>query len=80
MGAEVPLLQQLRTGFHWLWLDDVSSKLKPRNVWDILWWKYMPGVIVEVRWPRGWWPLDESGNNSVNTSDPNDAYRWYLEK
>ena len=56
-----------------------------------LWWKYMPGVTVKVRWPAGeivvnhedprW--VDLGGAVWVNlgfSADPNDHYRWFLEK
>jgi len=40
----------------------------------------MPGTVIEVKWPRGWYPMDESGCVDCETSDPNTAYRWYLEQ
>ena len=42
----------------------------------------MPGVVVKVRWPRGWVVLDESGDGSqvsTDSADPNDHYRPWLE-
>ena len=56
-----------------------------------LWWRFMPGVTVKVRWPAGeivvnhddprW--VDWGGAVWVNlgfSADPNDHYRWWLEK
>lgn len=36
-----------------------------RAMWMTLWWKYIPGVILKVKWPNG---------------DPNDYYREWMEK
>lgn len=56
-----------------------------------LWWKYVPGVIIKVKWPRGniivndqdpkW--QDMGGAVWVDlgfSADPNDHYRSWLEK
>lgn len=61
------------------------------NTWQKLWWRFMPGIIVNVRWPSGnivvnhddprW--VDLGGAVWVDlgfSADPNDHYRWYLEK
>ncbi len=48
-----------------------------------LWWRFMPGVVINVRWPRGWVVLHEDPDGSmvsVDSTDPNDHYRPYLEK
>jgi hypothetical protein len=37
-------------------------------------------VTFVLKWPKGWYDNDDSGNNQVETCDPNVAYRWYLEK
>lgn len=71
---------QIHRAFVYMWLDDVLTYLKPQSLWSKLWWKFMPGVVVKVKWPRGWYPLDESGSVDCETSDPNTAYRWYLEQ
>ena len=50
--------------------------------WDQLWWRFMPGVVVKVRWPRGWVVLHDSGDGScvsTESADPNDHYRPWLE-
>ena len=38
------------------------------NFWDKLWWKFMPGEIINVRWPE------------EQPADPNYHYRPYLEQ
>lgn len=61
------------------------------NLLEQLWWRFMPGVTVNVRWPSGnivvndqdprW--CDLGGAVWVDlgfSADPNDHYRWYLEK
>jgi hypothetical protein len=48
-----------------------------------LWWRFMPGTIIEVKWPNGWVVLDEQPDGScvsADSSDPNDHYRPWLEK
>lgn len=61
------------------------SEVKKRtlNIFSNLWWKYIPGTIVEVRWPVGWVVLHDDGNGgqvSTESADPNDHYRPWLEK
>lgn len=36
---------------------------------EYLWWRFMPGTIIRVKWPR-----------EVESADPNDHYRPFLEK
>lgn len=56
---------------------------------DKLWWVFVPGVVINVRWPNGkvlvgpnsrswsgWGPWYEE----VDSADPNDHYRPWLEK
>lgn len=47
-----------------------------------IWWKLMPGTIIEVRWPVG--PVGvPNGDNSgmlTESADPNDHFRPWLEK
>jgi hypothetical protein len=48
-----------------------------------LWWKFMPGVEVELPWPTGWVVLHENPDGSrvsTESADPNDHYRPWLEK
>lgn len=47
------------------------------------WWRFMPGTEITVKWPRGWAVLDEDssgGQTAVESTDPNDHYRPWLEK
>lgn len=51
--------------------------------WERLWWRFVPGVVISVRWPRGWAVLEEhpdGSKTSVNSADPNDHYRPWLEQ
>ena len=53
------------------------------NIFSNLWWKYMPGTIIEVKWPVGWVVLNDDGYGgivSTEYADPNDHYRPELEK
>jgi hypothetical protein len=43
----------------------------------------MPGVVINVRWPQGWAVLyvdGHGGQTSVDSADPNDHYRPFLEQ
>jgi len=53
------------------------------NLKEKLWWRFMPGVVINVRWPRGWIVLHEDPDGScvsTESADPNDHYRPWLEK
>lgn len=61
------------------------------NFKEQIWWRFMPGVIINVRWPSGEIVVDHNdprwqdigGAVWVNlgfSADPNDHYRWWLEK
>jgi hypothetical protein len=61
------------------------------NIWQKLWWQFIPGVVIKVKWPRGNIVVDHNdprwrdigGAVWVDlgfSADPNDHYRWYLEK
>lgn len=61
------------------------------NILEKLWWRFVPGVTITVRWPRGEVIVDHNhplwedmgGAVWVNlgvSADPNDHYRPYLEK
>lgn len=61
------------------------------NIRDQLWWRFVPGVVVNVRWPRGKvvvGPNSRSWNGVSNpcvhqlveSADPNDHYRPWLEE
>ena len=54
-----------------------------------IWWRFMPGVVINVRWPVGktvvgygdsrWYDCGATWVE-VESADPNDFYRPYLEK
>lgn len=59
------------------------------KVLNKLWWKFMPGTLIKVKWPTGEIVVDHNdprwqdmgGAVWVNlgySSDPNDHYRWYM--
>jgi len=53
------------------------------NIKEHLWWRFMPGVVINVAWPRGWVDIDwmpDGSKTSVDSSDPNDHYRPWLEE
>ena len=60
------------------------------NIIDKLWWIFVPGVIVNVAWPVGEVTIDESmpkwdwtigpSRYVIDSADPNDHYRPWLEK
>lgn len=60
------------------------------NLREKLWWRFMPGVVINVRWPTGpvvidqtMYPLpwiDCAYQYTVESTDPNDHYRPWLEK
>lgn len=61
-----------------------KSEIKTRtlNIIENLWWKFVPGKIIEVRWPHGWTTPEEAAGGGfiqVESSDPNDHYRPWLE-
>ena len=58
--------------------------------YNTIWWKLMPGTTIKVRWPVGkifipkdvpyWmWIAYPPGQHSVESADPNDHYRSWLE-
>ena len=54
------------------------------NIKDKLWWRFMPGVIINVAWPKG--PIVKEFIDQYKTdeqwlsADPNDHYRPWLEE
>jgi len=60
------------------------------NILEKLWWRFMPGVIFTVKWPRGLVIIDESmpqwdwtigpSEYKIDSADPNDHYRPWLER
>ena len=57
---------------------------------DTLWWKFMPGVIINVKWPKGTIKVGPSHRQGwigigeyfeyIESADPNDHYRPWLEE
>ena len=53
------------------------------NIWQQLWWRFVPGVVVNVKWPKGWVVLHEAPDGScvsTESADPNDHYRPWMEQ
>ena len=59
------------------------------NLVDKLWWRFMPGVIINVAWPTGTivvgpgsrlWSGMGPMREEVFSADPNDHYRPWLEQ
>ena len=54
------------------------------NIKDKLWWRFIPGVIINVAWPNG--PIVKEFIDQYKTdeqwlsADPNDHYRPWMEK
>ena len=60
------------------------------NIWQKLWWRLVPGEVINVRWPVGdiiiteddprWdWTIGPS-QYIVESADPNDHYRHEIEQ
>ncbi len=60
------------------------------NIMGQLWWRFVPGTVINVRWPvgqikvgpghrQGWSGVGEY-YEWVESADPNDHYRPFLEK
>ena len=47
--------------------------------WIRIWWKLSSGTEISIPWPSGWTPPDHLGN-SIDSADPNDWYRPWLEQ
>lgn len=56
----------------------LSLALDNDRVMFPFWWNLVPGYVVTVPWPRGWTEMDHLGNQ-MESSDPNDHYRPWLE-
>ena len=53
------------------------------NIREQLWWRLMPGVVINVKWPKGWVVLHEDTDGSAvstESADPNDRYRPWMEQ
>ena len=57
---------------------------------DAMWWRFMPGTEIKVRWPVGQVVIDEDmpqwdwtigpSKYVIDSADPNDHYRPWLER
>lgn len=66
---------------------NISHGLK---FFEKLWWRFMPGPVIKVRWPRGeivvdhndprWFDCGGAVWVKFESADPNDHYRPFLEK
>jgi hypothetical protein len=62
---------------------------KTRSLLTLFWWMYMPGVKVKLRWPKGtvvvgpndsrWYDVGATWVE-IESADPNDFYRPWLEQ
>ena len=60
------------------------------NFYDKLWWRFMPGAVINVAWPKGQVKVGPSHRDGysgygpefeyVDSADPNDHYRPWLEE
>jgi hypothetical protein len=53
------------------------------NIRQQLWWRFMSGVVINVKWPRGWVVLYDDGaggQTAIESADPKDHYRPWLEE
>ena len=61
------------------------------NLWQKLWWRFMPGEVINVRWPTGNIVVDHNDPRWCDwggavwvdlgfSADPNEHYRTEMEK
>jgi len=60
------------------------------NIIDQLWWRFMPGVVINVAWPNGLVKVGPGHRDGwsgygpefeyVDSADPNDHYRPWMEQ
>ena len=61
------------------------------NIWQRLWWRFVPGEVINVRWPTGNIVVDHNDPRWCDwggavwidlgfSADPNDHYRPEMEK
>ena len=74
-----------------LW-DEIESKPLVEMLLNNIWWKFMPGVKIKVKWPCGevvagpgpsdsrWHDWGGAAYIKFHSADPNDHYRPWLEK
>lgn len=84
-------INKLKSIFFWRDIDNRVTYFYPcgLNLVDKLWWRFMPGVIINVKWPTGTvvvgpgsrlWSGMGPMREEVNSVDPNDHYRPWLEE
>ena len=64
-------------------MNKLFRKFLLSNFIHTLWWRFVPGTTITVKWPSGWAVLADDSNGSitsVESADPNDHYRTALEK
>ena len=59
------------------------------NLKDRLWWRFIPGVVINVKWPKGQVKVGPSHREGwsgvgeqfeyIDSADPNDHYRPWME-
>lgn len=60
------------------------------NIIEKTWWRFMPGVVINVKWPKGQIKVGPSHRDGwsgygpefeyVDSADPNDHYRPWMEQ
>ena len=62
------------------------------NIWQQVWWRFVPGTVINVKWPHGWitagpgpddprwFDLGGAAYIKFESADPNDHYRPFMEK
>lgn len=60
------------------------------NLFEQFWWRFVPGTVIKVQWPRGkivvdhndprWCDLGGAVWVELDSADPNDFYRPWLEE
>lgn len=66
------------------------SEILGTKIWKNIWWKFVSGQTIKVKWPNGkitvdhnhprWADLGGAVWIAFDSADPNDHYRPYLEK
>lgn len=52
------------------------------NIKEQLWWRFMPGVVINVKWPSGEIRIRQEKSDTwdyIRSADPNDHYRPWME-
>ena len=72
------------------WLPRTGWMPYGLTLYDKLWWRFMPGAVINVAWPKGQVKVGPSHRDGysgygpefeyVDSADPNDHYRPWMEK